>query len=108
MSGDSAAKLELMANQIARNLAYDTDPAAAVADHIDAFWTPKMKADLLARGGDGLDPVARAAIARVAADGKSESTRSSEPCLRLALERTSRRFTFLSRLRINVRHPGRR
>lgn len=59
-------KLAYMANQIAT--AFRTQPheaaAGAVADHINKFWEPRMRAHLLARldaGGAGLDPVVIAA-----------------------------------------------
>jgi hypothetical protein len=42
-----------MANQIARNLALDPDPVGMVAQHIQDFWTPRMKHmafALMARG----------------------------------------------------------
>jgi formate dehydrogenase subunit delta len=63
---DTTAKLVRMANQIARNLAHDADPAAAVADHIHAFWTVRMQQQLLAHGPEGLDPLALAALDRLA------------------------------------------
>ena len=44
------ARLVYMANQIARELARTTDPAAATADHIAKFWDPRMRARIL--GGD--------------------------------------------------------
>ena len=40
---DTGAKLMTMVNQIARNLAHDKDPVTAVADHIHAFWAPRMQ-----------------------------------------------------------------
>ena len=80
MSGDSSAKLVGMANQIARNLTFEANPAAAVADHIDAFWTPRMKAQILAHGEAGLDPVARAAlIALTAGIATEHPTRATDP-----------------------------
>ena len=57
-------RLVYMANQIARNLAapgYD-DAAQAVADHIRAFWDPRMRTQLLAMTDPPLDPVAAGAI----------------------------------------------
>ena len=63
---DTTAKLVTMANQIARHLTRDKDPVAAVADHIHAFWTVRMQEQLLAHGPDGLDPLALAALARLA------------------------------------------
>jgi formate dehydrogenase subunit delta len=63
-------KLVMMANQIARNFAVEGDLAAAeaTADHIKRFWDPTMRARLsehLALGGEGLSPVARAALGRL-------------------------------------------
>jgi formate dehydrogenase subunit delta len=61
-------RLIYMANQIARNLATDADPAAATAEHIRLFWDPRMKAAIaahVAAGGEGLDPVVRDALALV-------------------------------------------
>lgn len=66
MSGHTADKLAYMANQIARNMALDVDPVAAMAEHITAFWTRRMIDMLLAEGGKGLDPIAAQAMARVA------------------------------------------
>ena len=54
-----------MANQIAANLVHEDDPAAATLKHIADFWDPRMKAMIIANGGEGLDPVAAAAIARL-------------------------------------------
>lgn len=53
-------RLAYMANQIARNLAAQGEDAAilAVADHIEAFWDPRMKRQLFAGGGAGLEPIA--------------------------------------------------
>lgn len=65
----SLERLIYMANQIARNLAHEHDPAAATADHIRKFWDPRMKAlirDHLRAGGAGLDAVARQALERLA------------------------------------------
>ncbi|MFX8832878.1 formate dehydrogenase subunit delta, partial [Acinetobacter baumannii] len=38
-----------MANQIARNVAHEPDPVATVADHIVAFWSGRMRAQIAAR-----------------------------------------------------------
>ncbi|WP_298289609.1 formate dehydrogenase subunit delta [Novosphingobium sp.] len=67
MSGQTAEKLAYMVNQIARNLVHDAAPVASVADHIVAFWTPRMIDTLLAEGTSALDPVAAEAMARVKA-----------------------------------------
>lgn len=64
-------KLVLMANQIARNLAINGEEAATAgtAVHITEFWDPRMKRMIhehLAAGGEGLSPIAKAALERVA------------------------------------------
>ena len=50
-----------MANDIARNLR-DTK---ATAEHIRAFWDPRMRAMIRAHDGSGLSDIARDAIARL-------------------------------------------
>ena len=57
-------RLVYMANQIARNFAVQGEDAAvlATADHIKAFWDPRMKAEIFASGA-GLEPIAERAIA---------------------------------------------
>ena len=75
MSGQTAEKLAYMANQIARNLVHDEAPVASVADHIVAFWTPRMIDQSLAQGSAGRDPVAAQAMARIA-DGRRRRGRA--------------------------------
>ncbi len=63
-------KLVMMANQIGRFFAgaEKSDTAAAVADHLEKFWDPRMRAAIVAHlraGGEGLDPSVREAIARL-------------------------------------------
>lgn len=59
-----------MANQIGRFFA-TAEPrtaVAAIADHLDKFWDPRMRAGILAHldaGGDGLDPPVKEAVARL-------------------------------------------
>jgi len=59
-------RLIYMANQIARFFAAQPEDAgAATANHLRSFWAPDMRAELgawVAGGGDGLDPVALAAV----------------------------------------------
>ena len=60
-------KLIRMANEIARNLRSQPGDGAvaATADHIRSFWTPGMRASLIAHAkehGDGLDPIAMQAL----------------------------------------------
>ena len=66
----SLDKLVYMANQIGKF--FDSQgpeqAAAGTADHIKKFWDPRMRATILAHlqaGGQGLDPVARAALERL-------------------------------------------
>ena len=63
---NSVERLIHMANQIATNLATDAAPVAAVADHIQTFWDPRMKQMIFAHGADGLSPIAAAAISLLA------------------------------------------
>lgn len=63
---DSTQELVRMANQIASYFAaYPKDEAVKeTADHIRAFWEPRMRTALLAYvagGGQGLDEIARLA-----------------------------------------------
>ena len=60
---DTGTRLVYMANQILRNFAVQGDDAAAVAtaQHIVAFWDPRMKAQLLAMNDDALGGAARVA-----------------------------------------------
>ncbi|MCU0908193.1 MAG: formate dehydrogenase subunit delta [Rhodobacteraceae bacterium] len=67
-----ADKIIHMANQIAVNLAARPDATALCAGHINDYWDPRMRADLLAlvaAGGAGLDPavIAAAPLIRPAA-----------------------------------------
>jgi formate dehydrogenase subunit delta len=60
-----------MANQIARAFAAQSPEAAvaSTATHIRLFWDPRMRKglrEILATGGEGLDPMARAAAERLA------------------------------------------
>lgn len=58
MTGDTRDSLIRMINQIARNLALESDPAAAIAEHITAFWTPSMRTSLIEGPADGLSDLA--------------------------------------------------
>ena len=80
-SVDTGAKLVRMINQIARNLVHDKDPVAAIADHVHAFWTVRMKQQLFALGTDALDPVAAAAVARLASGVHLEPRRGATDSL---------------------------
>lgn len=66
----SPDKMIYMANQIATffNTQPDADKAGKVAAHLNDFWDPRMRRQLLdhvAGGGAGLDPVVIEAAARV-------------------------------------------
>jgi formate dehydrogenase subunit delta len=71
-------RLVHMANQIARNFATQSvdDAALAVADHIVMFWDPRMKAlicETMDASGEGLSPVAHAAIVHLRDKGAPPS-----------------------------------
>lgn len=64
-------KLVMMANQIARNVRVQGEDraVAAIAEHLARFWDPRMRAAItahVAAGAAGLDPLARAAVERLA------------------------------------------
>lgn len=63
------SRLTYMANQIARNFAVEgaDQAAASTAKHIGDFWDPRMKAAILAGDRRGLEPIAAAAVERLAA-----------------------------------------
>jgi formate dehydrogenase subunit delta len=66
----SPEKLTYMANQIARFFASQPEEkaVAGTADHLRRFWDPRMRRQILAHldaGGEGLDPIARAALTRL-------------------------------------------
>jgi formate dehydrogenase subunit delta len=72
----SPEKMITMANQIATFFATHPgeDQAQRVADHLNDFWEPRMRAQLAAHletGGEGLDPlvVQAASLLRVPSDG---------------------------------------
>jgi len=71
-AADGTAKLVRMANQIATFFASQpgTAQAAEVAGHLKAFWEPRMLRAIQAHldaGGEGLSPLARAALERLRA-----------------------------------------
>lgn len=64
----SSDRLVYMANQIGKFfVSEDRETAVAgIADHLEKFWAPRMRAEIiayLAAGGEGLDPQVRAAVA---------------------------------------------
>lgn len=70
MSAQTLDKLIYMVNQIARNVTHEPDPVGIIADHIKAFWSPRMLQQIFAalEGPEGaqLDPVSHAALSRLA------------------------------------------
>ncbi len=66
-------RLIAMANDIARYFAGEPDHEVGVegvADHLRKFWNPRMCEQLISHlesSGDGLDPLADAALRRLAA-----------------------------------------
>ncbi|MEO8669102.1 MAG: formate dehydrogenase subunit delta [Bauldia sp.] len=61
-------RLVYMANQIGKFFVSADGPRAAadIADHLQKFWAPPMRAEIiahLAAGGEGLDPAVRDAVA---------------------------------------------
>lgn len=63
----SVDRLVYMANQIGKFFASqgEGEAVAGTADHLRKFWDPRMRAMILdhaAKGGTGLDPVARKAV----------------------------------------------
>ena len=80
-------RLVYLANQIAGFFAVQKEDgrAAAVADHLKAFWAPRMREGLIAiwrSGGEGLHPLVRDAAALL--DGAPSGA------VRTALEATGR------------------
>lgn len=75
---DTAARLAYMANQIARNFAIAgaDKAAAATADHIAAYWDPRMRERIyaMATASDpALDPIALAAVRQLIDNGPPAS-----------------------------------
>jgi len=63
-------RLVMMANQIGRFFTpqRDGDPVAGIADHLEKFWDPRMKASIVVHwraGGAGLDGPVREAVGRL-------------------------------------------
>ena len=63
-------RLVMMANQIGRFFSpqREGDAVAAIADHLQKFWDPRMRAAIIAhleRGGEGLDGPVRQAVHRL-------------------------------------------
>jgi len=67
----SPDKLVYMANQIGKFFAGQGEEKAVplIADHLTKFWDPRMRAAIVAHlddGGNGLDPLVREAIKKLA------------------------------------------
>jgi formate dehydrogenase subunit delta len=65
-------RLTSMANQIGAFFRAQGEAAAvsAIEDHLRRFWDPRMRRQIVEHwraGGEGLDPLVRAAVARLAA-----------------------------------------
>lgn len=61
-------QLVKMANQIADNFSFHEDAVARVADHLQRFWAPSMKRQLIDHhraGGSGLKPPVVAAVRKL-------------------------------------------
>jgi formate dehydrogenase subunit delta len=63
-------RLVYMANQIAKGFRLKTEDRAVAdtLDHIQKFWEPRMRREILAvlaAGGDGLEPIARKAVEQI-------------------------------------------
>ncbi len=61
-------RLVYMANQIGKFFVSEdkTTAVAGIADHLQKFWDPRMRAEIIAHltaGGEGLDPAVREAVA---------------------------------------------
>jgi formate dehydrogenase subunit delta len=66
----SSDRLVVMANQIGRFFSpqREGDAVAAIADHLQKFWDPRMRAAIVAhleRGGEGLEGPVRQAVSRL-------------------------------------------
>jgi formate dehydrogenase subunit delta len=79
-SHESAERLVAMANDIGNYFrAQGRDEAiAGIANHINRYWTPRMRQKLnayLAQGHDGLDELPRAAVERLNAQATASPPR---------------------------------
>lgn len=78
-----ADRLVTMANDIGHFFNAEADKTVAaqsVANHITRFWDPRMRREIVAhyreKGGAGLDPVARSAVALLCETPASSSSLS--------------------------------
>ena len=70
MSDAELEHLVAMANDIARNLAFNADAEQRMVDHLERFWAPELRDRLRAHvetGGEGLSELALAAAKRLPA-----------------------------------------
>jgi formate dehydrogenase subunit delta len=73
-----------MANDISHYFAADPQhevAVAGIANHIQRYWDPRMRRQILAHlktGGEGLEPLAREALARVTAPAAEQAGRRAE------------------------------
>ena len=63
-------RLIYLANQISKGFRLKSEERAVAdtLDHIQKFWEPRMRREILAvlaAGGDGLEPIARKAVAQI-------------------------------------------
>jgi formate dehydrogenase subunit delta len=68
MSDAELEHLVAMANDIARNLAFNEDAEQRMVDHLERFWAPELRQRLqahVASGGAGLSDLAMAAAKRL-------------------------------------------
>lgn len=77
MSGETVDRLVMMANQIGKFFAPQRkiDQPAAIADHLEKFWDPRMRSLIVAHleaGGTGLDPMVLAAVEKMKGDAAAK------------------------------------
>lgn len=70
MSDAELEHLVSMANDIARNLAFNADAEQRMVEHLERYWAPELRNRLrghVAAGGSGLSELALAAAKRLPA-----------------------------------------
>lgn len=68
MSDAELNHLVAMANDIARNLAFNADAEDLMVAHLQRYWPPVLRARIrehVAEGGEGLSDLAMAAVKRL-------------------------------------------
>ena len=79
----NAEHLVQMANDIGHFFASEprhADAVAGIANHIQRFWDPRMRSQIMAhldRGGDGLEDAVREALIRLRESGAGSTGRAS-------------------------------